>query len=85
VFARPELRFRRYEGTVVMGTTGSTRDDVIFGATIGMRYSFRDWIAATLDYQLQDIQTDFRYTTDGAQVDPSYIRHELLLGVRAAY
>lgn len=86
VFARPELRFRRYDGTVVMGTTGNTRDDVIFGATVGMRYSFRDWIAATLDYQLQDIQTDFRYNDgSGNQVDPSYIRHELLLGVRAAY
>ena len=86
VFARPELRFRRYEGTVVMGTTGTTRNDTIFGATVGMRYSFRDWIAATLDYQLQDIQTDFRYNAgNGVEVDPSYIRHELLLGVRAAY
>jgi len=86
VFARPELRFRRYEGTVVMGTTGNTRNDVIFGATLGMRYSFRDWIAATLDYQLQDIQTDFRYDPGtGVEVDPSYVRHELLLGVRAAY
>jgi hypothetical protein len=86
LFARPELRLRQYDGTIVMSTTGSTtRDDLIVGATVGMRYNFRDWIAATLDYQLQLIQTDFQYDADGTLVDPSYVRHELLLGVRAAY
>jgi hypothetical protein len=86
VFARPELRLRQYEGTVVMGTTGNTRNDLIVGTTVGMRYSFRDWIAGTLDYQLQLIQTDFRYDAgSGLIVDPSYLRHELLVGVRAAY
>jgi hypothetical protein len=85
VFARPELRLREYDGTLVMGTTGTTRDDQLIGATVGMRYSFRDWLAGTLDYQLQSDQTDFRYTVDGVTVDPSYVRHELLVGVRAAY
>jgi hypothetical protein len=83
---RPEIRFREYEGTLVMGTTGNTRDDLLFGAVVGMRYSFRDWIAATLDYQLTIDQTDFRYSPGaGLMDDPSYVRHELLLGVRAAY
>jgi len=86
VFATPELRLRQYEGTVVMGTTGNTRNDLIVGATVGMRYSFRDWIAGTLDYNLQAIQTDFKYNAGGARtVDPSYVRHELVVGVRAAY
>jgi hypothetical protein len=87
VFARPELLFRQYEGTIVMGTNGSnTRNDTIVGATVGMRYSLRDWLAGTLDYQLQVIQTDFRYDAGrGRIVDPSYVRHELLVGVRAAY
>lgn len=86
VFATPELRLRQYDGTIVMGTTGTTRNDLIIGATVGMRYSFRDWIAATLDYQLQDVQTDFKYNAGGGiVVDPSYVRHELLVGVRAAY
>jgi len=86
VFARPELRLRQYEGTIVMGTTGTTRNDLIVGATVGMRYSFRDWIAGTLDYQLSVIQTDFAYDTGSGLVDdPSYVRQELLLGVRAAY
>jgi hypothetical protein len=86
VFGQPELRLRQYDGTIVMGTTGRVRDDLIIGATVGMRYSFRDWIAATLDYQLQYISTDFRYDAGGGvMIDPSYVRHELLVGVRAAY
>ena len=87
LYARPELRLRQYQGTIVMETNGSTtRDDTIFGATVGMRYGFRDWIAATLDYQLQLVQTDFRYDAGGGRtIDPSYVRHELLVGVRAAY
>lgn len=87
LFARPELRLRQYTGTLVMGTNGSTtRDDTIVGATVGMRYGFRDWIAATLDYQLQFVQTDFRYDAGGGRIiDPSYVRHELLVGIRAAY
>ena len=87
VFAQPELRLRRYEGTIVMGTSGErARDDLIFGGTVGMRYGFRDWIAATLDYQLQVVQTDFRYDAGGGVIiDPSFVRHELLVGVRAAY
>jgi hypothetical protein len=82
LFARPELRLRQYDGTL-MGP--STRNDLIVGATVGMRYSFRDWLAGTLDYQLQAIQTDFQYDADGKTVNPSYVRHELLVGVRAAY
>lgn len=87
VFARPEVRFRRYEGTIVMGTTGNVRDDTILAITAGMRYNFRDWIAGTLDYRLSDVQTDFRYDAGASHpaLNPSYIRHELLLGVRAAY
>ncbi|HET7502934.1 MAG TPA: hypothetical protein VFK02_18065 [Kofleriaceae bacterium] len=85
VFARPEMRLRRYEGTIVMGTTGNTRDDVILSATVGMRYAFRDWIAGTLDYQFSSVQTDFRYEIGGLVLDPSYVRHELMVGVRAAY
>jgi hypothetical protein len=86
VFARPELHFREYQGTIVMDLNGgTTRDDTILGVAVGMRYNFRDWLAGTLDYVLQDVQTDFRYMADRFLVDPSYVRHELMLGVRAAY
>jgi hypothetical protein len=87
LFARPELRLRSYQGTIVMDVNGrTTRDDTIVGLTTGMRYNFRGWLAATLDYNLQSDQTDFRYTVGRfANLDPSYVRHELMLGVRAAY
>lgn len=85
VLIRPELRFREYEGTIVMGPEGNTRKDTIIGATAGMRYNFRDWIAATIDYQLQVVNSDFIYDAGGVMIDPSYVRHELLVGVRAAY
>ena len=87
VFARPELRLREYQGTsqVVMGGSSDTRDDTILAITLGMRYNFRDWIAGTLDYRLSDVQTDFRYMAGGVTLNPSYVRHELMLGVRAAY
>jgi hypothetical protein len=91
VVATPELRLRQYNGTIVPGTegggmTGTTRNDLIFGAIVGMRYSFRNWIAATLDYELSVVNTDFRYVAESNMpIDPSYVRHELLLGVRAAY
>lgn len=90
VYIQPELRFREYEGTIVMGTApgmmGNVRDDTIIGASAGARYSFRDWLVGTLDYRFSDVQTDFRYDAGGGLiVNPSYVRHELLLGMRAAY
>jgi hypothetical protein len=87
LFARPEVRFRTYQGTIVMDVNGSTtRDDTIVGVTAGMRYNFRGWLAATIDYNLQSDQSDFRYTVGRfPNLNPSYVRHELMLGVRAAY
>lgn len=88
LYAQPEVRFRQYEGTIVMGTgtMGNVRDDTILAINAGARYSFRDWLVGTLDYRLSDVQTDFRYDAGGGLIiDPSYVRHELLLGVRAAY
>jgi hypothetical protein len=80
---QPELHFRRYQGiTLVNG--GPTRDDIIFAMAAGVHYNFRNWIAGTLGYNLGIVQTDYRYMTDGLVDDPSYIRHELLAGVRVA-
>lgn len=80
---QPELHLRRYQGiTLVDG--GPTRDDVIFSMAAGLHYNFRNWIAVTLGYNLGIVQTDYRYMTDGLVDDPSYIRHELLIGARVA-
>ncbi|HWO27135.1 MAG TPA: hypothetical protein VNO30_50745 [Kofleriaceae bacterium] len=85
---QPELHLRKYQGiTIVDGP--ATRDDVIFSMAAGVHYNFRNWIAGTLGYNLGIVRTDYRYRvpmSDGRVVedDPSYIRHELVLGVRVA-
>lgn len=81
---QPELHFREYNGVAIPGAP-PVRDDTIFQVVAGVHYAFRNWIAATLDYKFSTVQTDFRYSdTKGDMVDPSFVRHELLLGVRAA-
>ncbi len=82
---QPEVHFRRYEGTIIPGIGGvTTRDDVIFSLVAGMQYNFRNWLAATLNYHLTAVTTDFTYMTDGVVKDPGFVRHELLAGMRMA-
>lgn len=83
LMVQPEVHFRRYEGiSAVMGPP--TRDDVIFSVVAGVHYNFRNWLAATLDYRFASVSTNYEYTTDGGMDDPSFTRHELLLGMRFA-
>lgn len=79
----PEIFFRRYEGvTVIVPGSADTRDDRIYSVSAGARYNFRDWLAAVVQYRFSAVQTDFR--TGGTGDDPSYVRHEILAGLRAA-
>jgi opacity protein-like surface antigen len=85
LFVRPELHFRRYEGLLPQIVPSTpVRDDTIFDLWAGGRYNFRDWVAATLEYHVTSDQTDFTYTFNGLMDSPSYVRHEVLLGLRAA-
>jgi hypothetical protein len=79
------LRFRQYEGiTAVMGP--GTRDDTLLSISAGVGYNFRNWLAMTADYTLSAVSTDYRYVTpDGFMGNPSYVRHQLMAGVRAAF
>jgi len=80
----PELRFRHYDGiTTLIPGIPDTRDDVIVGVTGSMTYQFRNSLAAVLQYRFAAVQTDYMYTIDRTD-DPSYARHELIAGVRAA-
>jgi len=85
---QPELHFREYSGVnsalpTLMGP--DTRDDVIISVIAGFHYNFRNWFAATLDYRFTSVQTDYRYTAGTTVIDdPSYVRHEILAGVRVA-
>ncbi|HTR55124.1 MAG TPA: hypothetical protein VMJ10_30770 [Kofleriaceae bacterium] len=83
LYAAPQLRLREYDGVIVMGPP--VRDDVILAVWAGVRYSLRDWLVGTLEYRLTDDQTDYRYLSAGVTVNPSFVRHEILLGLRAAY
>lgn len=83
ITVQPELHFRRYQG-IALVTGAPVRDDVIFSMNAGLHYNFRNWIAATLGYSIGLVQTDYRYMTDGLVDNPSYVRHELLAGVRVA-
>ncbi|MDQ3339392.1 MAG: hypothetical protein M4D80_29865 [Myxococcota bacterium] len=86
VHVSPEVRLRQYQGVmgVVGGATSNTRDDVIFAVAAGARYSFRDWFAGVIEYRLSLVDTDFRYMSGTVIDDPSYVRHEIVVGVRAA-
>jgi hypothetical protein len=80
---QPELHFREYQGIALVAGL-PTRNDIIFSVAAGVHYNFRNWIAGTLGYNLSLVQTDYRYMTDGLLDNPSYVRHELLAGVRVA-
>ena len=85
VMVQPEVHFREYDGVKIVAGPG-TRDDVILAVVAGAQYNFRNWIAATLSYRFSDVSTDYRYMPLGGGVltDPSYVRHEVLLGLRVA-
>ena len=83
VTVAPELRIRRYEGVMSVIPGGAdTRDDLILGVTAGGRYHFRESVAGIIEYRLTSVQTD--YVTGAFGDDPSYVRHEIVAGVRAA-
>ncbi|MBV8760287.1 MAG: hypothetical protein JO257_23550 [Deltaproteobacteria bacterium] len=87
LMVQPELHLREYNGVNIanpMITGPDTRDDTIFAVTAGMSYSFRNWFAATLSYRFSTVQTNYTYTFMGTTADPSFTRHEALLGVRIA-
>ncbi len=87
--AGAEIRFRLYRGVIqeVMGGTSEDRSDVIFSTPLSAVYNFQNWIAATLDYRFTLDHTDFRYNAAPGDMpdNPSYQRHSLMAGVRAAY
>ena len=58
-----------------------TRDDVAAAATVSARYNWRDWLGGIVEYRLALVETDFMSALGD---DPSFVRHEVVAGVRAA-
>ncbi len=82
VNVRPSLRLRHYEGVTAVAPGPTTRDDVIFSLDATARYNFRNSLGAVLVYRANSVQTDYMSALDGD--DPSFVRHEVIAGVRAA-
>jgi hypothetical protein len=88
-----DFRLRNYQsagidlGPNYMGPT--ERNDLLATFAVSPRYYFQDWLAATVDYNLMVDSTDYRYSISGDPntqgVNPSFVRHQLLAGVRAAW
>tara|TARA_R110002096_G_scaffold16898_2_gene57700 strand:+ start:31020 stop:32261 length:1242 start_codon:yes stop_codon:yes gene_type:complete len=76
---------RTYSGVPAIVGPVSTRDDVIVAAEISAGFELRDWIALNASYDLQLVQTDFVAATDGEADDPSFVRHQVLVGATAAF
>ena len=67
------------KGKIVIDATNPLTADL--SLAVGLRYNFRDTIAAVAEYRLISDKTD--YMTPAGD-DPSYLRHELVAGIRAA-
>jgi len=76
---------REYQGLNAPLMGPAVRDDVIAAAAVGIRYQFRNWVNASVQYRVVDDSTDYRFTSGTTMTDPSYIRHEIFAGVRLAY
>jgi len=77
--------FRGYRGVpmeVRMDPQRDDRDDFILAAHTRGSWVLQDRFSLYLDYVLERLDTDFR-TVDGD--DPSYLRHEVVLGLGAAF
>lgn len=77
----PAIRLRKYEGVNAVVAGPDTRNDLIVAVNAGAQYFFRNNLAALIEYRFSTVQTNW-VSADGD--DPSYIRQEIVAGVRAA-
>jgi hypothetical protein len=79
-----DTRLRNYQGINVPGVTGPMeRSDFLLDFGLSPRYYIQDWFAITVDYDLVMDSTDYRYMSGGMTINPSFVRNQLLAGVRA--
>ncbi len=78
-------RLRGYEGIDMSFGGGANRDDVILSAGVKAGYELRDWLAVNAHYAMSMVSTDYRSVVSGQADDPSYLRHDVLVGATAAF
>lgn len=88
-FVQGGVIWREYSGVInftppIMYGNG-TRDDFLAEVVAEVRYNFRDWLAASASYHFLYDATDYTYMIGPDTINPGFIRHELLAGLRAAY
>jgi hypothetical protein len=77
-----DFRLRGYRG--IDGIGMPSRDDFLLGATARAQYVLSDRYYLSASYLGQIDATDYQSSFMGTD-DPSYTRHELMLGGRAAF
>lgn len=84
LMVQPEVHLREYNGiTAVMGPP--VRNDVILSVVAGAVYNLRNELSVGLDYRLSIVESDYLYMVDAVTADdPSFVRHQLMLGLRWA-
>ena len=83
-----DVRVRGYRGVdddTLMG--GTTRDDLVFAGHARAQYVLTERYYVTGEYTGSVVQTDYTYLppNSGGRDDPSYVRHEIMFGARAAF
>jgi len=76
-----DVRFRAYRG-ISTQIGASSRNDLLFSIGAGGTYVLKDWVGVVVNYRTEVDQTDYMSISFGD--DPSYTRHEVTAGVRAA-
>ncbi len=81
-----DVRVRGYRGVDESLMGGPTRDDLVFAGHARAQYVLTERYYATAEYTGSVVQTDYTYQpTGGGRDDPSYVRHEIMFGARAAF
>ncbi len=79
-----DVRLRGYRG-IPMSLGAASRDDVVLAGIARAQYVLTERYYLTGQYVGTVVQTDYRYMAGPTIDDPSYTRHEVMLGARAAF
>ncbi len=83
--ASAAARLRSYAGVDPTLGGGIVRDDFILSARANATLELREWLGLSASYDLSAVETDYR-TSEGGEIDnPSYLRHQAMLGATAAF
>jgi len=80
------VRFRGYRGVPAqVMPSDENRDDFILEANARFNWMLQDRFSLYAEYILHSVETDFRAQFMADLDDPSYIRHEAVVGAAAAF